>query len=114
MTAFTLLFGIIYDRYSHGVYSPFMTLMFLIPLIGGVLPFGVMYLNGRPRFPDSFSRTLLGCGIATLTVGFAYQGVLDIYGATSHLAVVYLIAGCILTAAAVLVYFKKNRPVFTR
>lgn len=37
-TAFCLLFGTVYELYSHGVYSPYMYLLFLCPLCGG-LPF---------------------------------------------------------------------------
>ena len=37
-TAFCIVFSVIYEHFSHGVYSQFMLLMYLFPLIGGVLP----------------------------------------------------------------------------
>lgn len=104
VSAFTLVFGMIYEVFGHGVYSPFMALMFLIPLIGGVLPFGMIALYDHLRLPSPWARSLYGCGIATLTIGSAFRGVLDIYGTTSHLTIIYLTTGIVLTAAGILIY----------
>ena len=104
VTIFCVAFGLIYEAFSHQVYSASMMLMFLFPLIGGVIPFGIMALTGHPYFPGSLDRTLYGCGIATLTVGSCFKGVLDIYGTTSRFSSVYLIAGLILTVAGLLIY----------
>ena len=39
VSAFMLLFGAVYEYFSHGVFSAFMVYAFLIPLLGGYLPF---------------------------------------------------------------------------
>ena len=51
----------------------------------------------------------LKCGIATLTVGSIYKGVLEIYGTSTNFEIIYLIVGlafCIL--AGILMTIKAN------
>lgn len=86
------VFAIIYEQFSHGVVSYFMLLAFLFPLLGG----GVMLLLGAWSRKKS-DRTLYNCGLLTLTVGSITQGVLEIYGTTNRLCVVYWIVGIGLT-----------------
>ncbi len=47
MTGFFLVFGLIYECFSHGVYAPAMYLAFLIPLLGGLIPSLILW--GRTR-----------------------------------------------------------------
>lgn len=102
--AFCAAFGIIYEHFSHDVYSASMMLMFLFPLIGGVLPFGIMTFTGHPCYPGTLDRNLYDSGIATLTVGSCFKGVLDIYGTTSRFSNVYLIVGLVLTVLGLGIY----------
>ncbi|MCI1723797.1 MAG: hypothetical protein LKM41_13710 [Lachnospiraceae bacterium] len=104
VSAFCGVFGFIYELFSHDVYSASMALMFLFPLIGGALPFGIMTFTGHPYYPGRLDRNLYDCGIATLTVGSCFKGVLDIYGTTSKFSNVYLIAGLVLTVAGLILY----------
>ena len=47
VSLFCVLFGAVYEYFSHEVYSYFMIYAFVIPQVGGVLPFfGMAYLNG--------------------------------------------------------------------
>lgn len=85
-------FGAIYELFSHEVYSYFMLYAFLFPLIGGTLPFFVLACS-RVRLPDAIACKLYHAGIAALTVGSLFTGVLDIYGTTNRLTVVYWIVG---------------------
>lgn len=91
---FCAVFGAVYEAFSHQVYSPFMYLAFLIPLLGGALPYVLIRLSGARR-PIKSSIYLHAAGIAILTVGSILRGVLEIYGTTNHLMIIYLIAGII-------------------
>ena len=118
--------GAIYEIFSHGVYSYFMIYAFAITLIGGALPYMLSYIGSLTgRFAQL--RALLGsagdsavgaldqnrmgmyhAGIATLTVGSIMKGVLDIYGTTNRLTMVYPVIGAILIIAAVALAVRKN------
>lgn len=108
VTLFCLLFGFIYEKYGHGVYSNFMIYAFAFPLIGGMI---FWLLIGTSRRNFYFSKVFLNChaaSIATFTVGSIFKGVLDIYGTTSKLCKVYWTAGVILAFIAVISYFRTN------
>ena len=95
---FCAFFGAVYERFGHGVYSYFMLYAFAFPLTLGALPAILYGLRGAaPRV----SRKLWGAGVATLTVGSLFRGVLDNYGTSSALTRVYWVAGVglLLTAA---------------
>ena len=95
--ALCALFGAIYERFSHEVYSYFMIYAFLFPLMLGGIPFFLMQSAGRP-FPYRASG-LIHAGVAALTVGSIVQGVLVIYGTSNPLTAVYWIVGAALSAA---------------
>lgn len=101
MTVFCGLFGSIYEYYSHGVSSVYMQLMFLFPLIGGVMPDLLQHII--PRLPKAKTavKKLWGCAVVTLTMGSAMTGVFEIYGGTvPGLICVYWIAGVLLAGVA--------------
>jgi len=103
------LFGFVYEMFSHQVYSYWMLFAFLFPLAGGVIPFSFLALAKRP-LPCVPGRCLYGSGIAALTAGSVFQGILEIFGTTSRLSEVYWIAGGCLTLAGALicVFFRKD------
>lgn len=111
LSLFVLLFGQIYEHFSHGVYSNYMLFAFLFPLLGLFLPNLLLRLLPKKDVAKSerctwsmerSSTSLTGeknfsfwkWGIATLTVGSLYKGILEIYGTSSHLELSYLIVGC--------------------
>jgi len=108
IAAFFALFGAIYELFSHEVYSYFMLYAFAIPLILGALPCSILTVFGhkKPFLGLLTKRTFFfwNCGVLTLTIGCAFQGVLEIYGTSSRLIVVYPIAGILLLAAACCMY----------
>ena len=104
ITLFCGLFSVIYEYFSHNVWSGFMVWMFLIPLLGGVIPFMLVRGGSGISFPKRIPFNLYNSGIATLTVGSCLQGVLEIYGTTSDFMPVYLIAGTVLLTAGIAVY----------
>ena len=95
----TALFGFIYEQVSHGVWSVPMVYAFAIPLAGGTLPFAALAIWGR-RVPAPLARTCWHLGLATLTVGSLFAGVLEIYGTTNRLIAAYPAAGGLLCTAA--------------
>lgn len=99
-SAFLLVFGMIYEHFSHGVYSAAMVYAFLIPLLCCALPY---YLEARRESRLTKLRAaaeeLWNAGIAAFTVGCVFSGVLEIYGTTNALIRVYWIAGTVLCAA---------------
>lgn len=95
VSLFCVLFGAVYEYFSHEVYSYFMIYAFVIPQAGGMLPFfGMAYLKGP--LPGRVSLNLYHSGIASLTVGCLFKGILDIYGTTNRLTLVYWIMGAVL------------------
>ena len=138
-------FGLIYELFSHEVYSFYMIYAFLIPLVpGALLNLVIAWLAVRKEkhlrikeaaagstvnpvydeetdadaryelsngtetpasagafFPGRFTRYAWNSGLAALTVGSLFKGVLDIYGTTNKLIVVYPIAAAVLICAAV-------------
>lgn len=93
VTAFCGVFGWIYEQFSHGVYSWHMVYAFAYPLLGGVLPFLGLGLSSVKKWPGQPEQVFYHCGIATLTVGSIIRGVLEIYGTSNSLTIIYLFAG---------------------
>lgn len=88
-----MLFGAVYEQFSHGVYSGFMIYAFVFPLACGALPFLLMAFYAKRPAPGILSRGLCHCGVATLTIGSLFQGALEIYGTTNRLVRVYWFLG---------------------
>ena len=106
-------FGTIYECFSHGVYSCFMIGAFVFPLLLGAFPFRLLQKSGKP-FPGRFSEDLICAGVAALTVGSIVQGVLEIYGTTNPLVVIYWITGGALTSGGwLLAAFRERQSVMT-
>ena len=91
---FCAFFGAVYETFSHGVYSPFMLYAFAFPLILGTLP--AIMIGLRSGAPLRVCEKLWAAGVATLTVGSLFQGILDIYGTSSGLVFAYWIGGGVL------------------
>lgn len=100
-TVFTAIFGAIYEYFSFGVYSFYMIYAFLIPLLFGVLPWLYMaeHSSSRKGYPPRLSVNLSNAGIATLTVGAIFRGILEIYGTTSVYSRYYMVMGAFLLLA---------------
>ena len=105
VTAFTLLTFIIYDRYSHGVRSPYMTFLFAWPLALGVLPCIVLALAAKLPRPNRFVINLYNSGVAALTVSSLLKGIFEIAGTASPLQQGLFVFGIVLTASGVCTYY---------
>ena len=104
-----LLFGLIYEIFSHGVYSVFMLGAFLVPLLFGALP--LAFAMKKPILPGSMPLQLLGCSVLTLSLGSVFKGILDIYGTTNGKVLVFASLGGILFLAFFLFYFSGLRAM---
>lgn len=93
VTVATLLFSIIYEYNSHGVYSPHMMGLAFYPLLGGVLVFSLLARLGRCWSFHWFTIGTYQAVILSFMFGSLVKGVLDIYGTTSWYASVYWWAG---------------------
>lgn len=96
-TALCALFGAVYERFSHGVYSYFMIYAFACPLLLGAIPFFLLLRSGRP-LPCRGAMDCIHAGVSALTVGCVMTGVLEIYGTTNPLTLFYWVAGGALLA----------------
>lgn len=105
-----LVIGAVYELFSHQVYSPFMYLMFMIPLMLGVLPNLAARLLDKSFITSKDAKVAYKLGVLTLIFGSFLKGVLDIYGTSSVYPILYLpVAGLLLIVALGLeIYYKKG------
>ena len=89
---FCALFAAVYEAFSFGVYSYFMLFAFVAPLLGCSLPYSIMIFKNK-NIPDTLALYLWNSGIAALTVGSIIEGVIEIYGTTNYLIIIYWVAG---------------------
>lgn len=101
---FCAVFGAVYERFSHDVHSGYMIYAFLFPLAGGALPFCGMALLGCRKLPGRLAVNLYNAGIAALTVGSIFHGILQIYGTTNRLSRIYWFLGAEFAIAGILFY----------
>lgn len=95
-------FNFIYAQFAHGVSSAFMTFMFVIPLVMGVLPAMVMWRARIGRLPVA-ARQAWALAVASLTVASCLHGIFDIAGTASPWLPVYVVAAAMFAAVAVAV-----------
>ncbi len=98
-TVFIALFGAVYEVFSHEVYSYYMIYAFAVPLVLGVLLYSLLLI--LKKYPGKAAMNLWNSGIAALSVGCVFRGVLEIYGTTNSLIVVYSIAGFVFLIAGI-------------
>lgn len=89
VTAITLLFSMIYEYNSHGVYSLHMMGLALYPLLGGVLVFSLLAGPGQQWSFHWFTIGTYQAVILTFMFGSLVKGVLDIYGTSSLYSNIY-------------------------
>lgn len=104
---FLALFGAVYEAFSHGVYSYFMIYAFAIPLLLGVTLCAI--LLAKKIYPSQVFIRLWNAGTVVLSWGSVYAGVLEIYGTTNRLMIVYPVAGGLLLLSGLVSAFVKSR-----
>ena len=105
--------GWMYELFSHGVYSNYMIYAFMVPLACGALPDLLAAARGSrsKKRSGSAASGLRLAAVVTLTAGSMIKGVLDIFGTTNRLLVVYPIIGLALAIAALIAFIWQNRAV---
>ena len=89
----------VYEHFSHEVYSIFMIGAFAIPLIAGIV-----YMFIRKKV----NKYLFTTGWITLLVGSYMKGVLEIFGTTNRLLIVYWIVGTVLILLSFVIKKRKK------
>ena len=108
ISAFVAIFGAVYECFSHGVWSGYMVYAFMIPLLLDAVPFTLLALRCRPM-PGRWVLNFHHAGVATLTVGSIFEGVLVIYGTTHPMTMVYWIVGPVLLLLGLLTHLLRRR-----
>ena len=92
-----VVFSVIYEYFSHSVYSLYMICLFLYPLLLGAVP--SLALMQRGAVPTEAVRRVWRAGVWTLAFGSLMTGVFEIYGSPSPLTVIYWPVGAALLIA---------------
>lgn len=100
--AFCVVFCLIYEQFSYGEHADCMRLMFLLPLLGGALPFGVKAYSRKRRTGSRMAYNLWNSGIAVLASGCLIKGIIEISGRTSDYDMFYWVGGIALLLAALI------------
>ena len=103
ISAVTTVFGAVYELFSHGVWSYFMVYAFAAPLALGALPSVFLALREVTPAVSRTARKFYRVGLASLTLGMIFAGVIEISGTDSYLTKYYFIAAAALFTAAALV-----------
>ena len=95
----------IYALFGHGVRSASMSFMFLYPLLGGALIYfilGVAAPGITTVKPFRLGYNLYNSGIAALTTGSFFKGILDIAGTASEYTKFFMYFGFDFSAAGLI------------
>lgn len=114
LSAAALAFAIdkVYALFAHGVGSPHMELLFLYPLLGGALVYGLLALFA-PGVPlRRFWRpglNLYNSGQAAISAGSLLQGIFEIAGTASAYTALFFLAGILLALCGVILAVLPHR-----
>lgn len=108
MSIFFLLFALIYEIFSHGVFSSYMMCAFLIPLLMGCFIYGMIYYTKTNRYLSNSALIFYNTSILTFTLGSIMKGVLDIYGTTNQMIRIYSKLGISLIIISMIINLSYN------
>lgn len=103
-TLFCLLFYMIYNLFSHGVHSPFMTFLFAWPLVLCVFPCALFLAAPGIPGPSLLCTLVWNTGAAAVTVSSLLRGVFDIAGNSSVYQVIMMAAGFVMLFIGLILY----------
>ena len=106
LTVFFFVGSRIYEHFSFGETSAFMHYLFLIPLIGGALLAALqLIVKGLSRI----TLNLWNSGVATLTAGALYRGIVNLSGRSTTLdQPYYYVAGIFLALSLISIFFVRS------
>lgn len=105
--AFCAVFGMIYELFSHEVYSYWMIYAFMFPLAAGLALLIMALVCRRPparKFLNTFNSAS-----AAFTLGSIAAGVVAIYGSTNVLVKVYPALGALMLLISVFFFITEDR-----
>ena len=111
----TAVFGMIYESFSFGVFSYAMIYAFGFFAVGGGLFWRLVGI--KRKFVPAMAACFWNAALATLTVGSILKGVLDIYGSSNSLLILFPVLGIVdMLSFFIVVLIKKykqqgDRPV---
>lgn len=88
ISIFCGIFSLIYEFFSHGVYSNAMIFLFVYPLLLGAVPCFLLE-KANQSMPDRFYQD----GVIMITFASLITGILEIYGTSSDYTSWFLYAG---------------------
>lgn len=107
---FIAVFGAIYEKFSHEVYSYYMIYAFMIPLCLGSFAY-LLASKRAKKEPRNITISAWNAVVVTLTIGSIFQGILEIYGTTNRLVWFYPVAAIIFLLIAIGSKFLNNRRI---
>lgn len=102
VSAFCFIFYLVYDQFSHGIHSFFMTWLFAFPFVLGAVPCAVLWLVKQT--PVRLSINLWNSGVAAVTCASLLMGIFEIAGAESRYQNYLMAAGAVMLAAGLVVF----------
>lgn len=100
---FCLVFYLVYDLFSHGVRSPYMTFLFAWPLALCVIPCALLLLVPPLPGPSLISSLLWNTGAIAVTVSSLLRGIFEIAGNSSvYQQILMTLGGCLLLAGFIM------------
>ncbi len=111
LSAFFLIFGLIYEAHSHGAYSNYMVFSFTIPLIFGSILYFIIYKSNIYKHLSELGMNIYNTSILSLTLGSVMKGFLEIYGTTNKLIIIYpiLSLGLIIISLIIIIISIKRK-----
>ena len=104
ITILCFVIFIIYNIFSHGVYSNYMTLVFSWPLVLGIVPSLILALVPALIEHTDLTKVLYHTGLASVTVSSLLRGIFEIAGTSSPLQMPLMYFGIGTMVAGVIVY----------
>lgn len=102
-TIVCFIFSKIYNHFGHGVYSFYMTFLFLWSLIGGAWYVLLLLLD---TVPNRISINTMNAGVATLTAGSLVKGIVEIAGTSSNYEIGFFILGTVFVFGGIISLIK--------
>lgn len=104
ISIFCFIFYLVYNHFSHGVHSLYMTFLCGWPFIFGVLPSIFWGANKKFSFPNRLCINTWNSGVAAVTVSSLLRGIFEIAGTASKYQGWLMRAGEVMLLAAVVMY----------
>ncbi|HFI0593824.1 TPA: hypothetical protein ACGO2M_001687 [Streptococcus suis] len=102
MAAFLFIFSRIYESLSYGEVSVFMHYMFCATLVGGIVLLGLLQI--KPNL-SRMTYNLWNSGVATITAGCLFRGIINLSGRSTTLDQPYWYVGAGFLALSLITLF---------